>query len=417
MMISLVCLTGQQHQFRGLMPRTFFTDLGFTHQRKPSAAAVVGGVVSGVSSSGGGNGGNGGVPDYTSGTNNSTTFTIKFPPTASISSTNSTPEVPNAITYPTDASGWTSAYGSSAVGTTSYSNLAQSAYADITGEPFTSAYLPSADQLSTADYFASGSSAVVSQNQSGTNYHHMTASSSPIHHSGGGIGVSSSSHNHSSSSPTHTTSGYSTSHHHHNSPSHHHHPHHHHPHAQFYHSSSYYNTTNNLPYSVMHHPHYGSSAGAITGGSGSAGAMSAAGNVLYSCSPSAVGSATGGSGMIPLIEKSDLTISAMYASNSLHSLSSLAAVANGSTMGSTSHLLGHSHHHALSHHHHQQLGANEESESEQGGSTIQHDVKIISGSNGSHNEDMECSASRNSGGSQQQTAGAAADSIGVWRPY
>ncbi len=50
-------------------------------------------------------------------------------------------EVPNAITYPTDASGWTAtAYGTTAVGVgaTSYTtNLAQSAYADITGEPFT----------------------------------------------------------------------------------------------------------------------------------------------------------------------------------------------------------------------------------------------------------------------------------------
>lgn len=150
--------------------------------------------------------------------------------------------------------------------------------------------------------------------------------------------------------------------------------------------------------------------------------MSATGNVLYSCSPSAVASSTGaGSGMIPLIEKSDLTISAMYATNSLHSLSSLAAAANGSGMGSSGnlHLLG-QHHPFTHHHHHHQLGANEEPESEQ---QQQHDVKI--GSNGSHHDDLggeSVSARNNNGGStpgvssQQQTAGSA-DSIGVWRPY
>lgn len=144
--------------------------------------------------------------------------------------------------------------------------------------------------------------------------------------------------------------------------------------------------------------------------------MSAPGNVLYSCSPSAMAGSTGdSSGMIPLIQKSDLTISAMYG-NSLHSLSSLAAAANGAGMGTPSnvHLLGH--HHSFPHHlHHHQLGATEESETEQ----QQHDVKLSS--NGSHHDELggESGTQRNSseatGGSSQ--TGGSTDNIGVWRPY
>lgn len=106
---------GQQHQFRGLMPRSFFTDLGIHHhhhhhQRKShhhavtaaAAAAIVGSGTAGggaVVASGGGGTVSGAVTDYTSTAtttsnsinNNATTFTIKFPPAASISSSNSTP--------------------------------------------------------------------------------------------------------------------------------------------------------------------------------------------------------------------------------------------------------------------------------------------------------------------------------------
>jgi hypothetical protein len=122
---------------------------------------------------------------------------------------------------------------------------------------------------------------------------------------------------------------------------------------------------------------------------------------LYSSSP-----AGGATSMVPLVEKSDLTITMYTPSNSLHQLS------GGSPSGVNGSV---SHNPMMIQHHHtqqQQIGEESDDQNETGGGG---GVSAMTSGNpveGSNNDHGMSDGIR--GGGQGNSGG---DNLGVWRPY